>query len=303
MTDIVLDTDTAQEIVEYPDSPYFYQPFTLPVALEWSLVLNALYIEHVLRNENSEWVLYISADLLSTGEREIAIYEEEKRLNLPKYIEPVEYFKINKPVILSFFLSLLIFHIFINYSNPDFYYNRGELSTQKVLDGDWWRAITALTLHSDFQHFAMNAVFGSTFIVVLSYLTGSEFAISLTLISGFYGNLINAFLHKYDFRSIGFSTAVFGTLGIIVGMQLFGKYQLKTSSKRVVLMSAILFFSLFGIGTERVDTGAHFFGLFSGLIIGSVTSFWDIVRHRAFNSFNHILFACCISLMVICWLI
>lgn len=297
------DTDIIADTEQFPASPYFFQPFHLMQALEWSLVLNALAIEHILSKEDDGWMLKIDLELLSRGENEIAIYQEEVKNHLPKSVEPVEYYPVSKILIISFFLALLLFHIFVNLSGSDFYYDKGMLSTQKILDGEWWRAITALTLHADFQHFAMNAVFGSIFIYVLSYMTGTRFALSLTIISGFYGNLINAFLHKYDFRSLGLSTAVFGTLGLLLGMQLFGKFRLEKSAQKVVLISTLLFFSLFGIGTERVDTGAHLFGLLSGVVIGGVTSFWDVVRYKGFNWFNHILFACTMTVLVICWLI
>jgi len=300
---IISDDSSLSEAEQFPESPYFFKPFQLMQALEWSLVLNALAVEHILSKEEDGWMLKIDLDLLERGETEIAIYLEEVKNQIPKITEPVVYYPVNQVLIISFFLALLAFHIFINFSNSEFYYERGVLSTQKILDGEWWRAITALTLHADFQHFAMNAVFGSIFIYVLSYMTGTQFALSLTVISGFYGNLINAFLHKYDFRSLGFSTAVFGTLGLLVGMQLFGKYRLEKSAQKVVIISTLLFFSLFGIGTEHVDTGAHLFGLITGAVIGGVTSFWDVVRYKGFYWFKQLLFACTLTTMVICWLI
>lgn len=95
----------------------------------------------------------------------------------------------------------------------------GRAVASRIADGEWWRAITALSLHADLQHLLGNIVFGSVFGVILAQSIGVGPAWLTVLASGALGNLVNAWIQPDTHASIGASTAVFGALGAQVAFE------------------------------------------------------------------------------------
>ena len=81
--------------------------------------------------------------------------------------------------------------------------------------GQWWRAVTALTLHVDHGHLLGNLLAGIVIGIVAAQLLGQGLAWLAILLAGALGNLIAALLRGPDYGAIGASTAVFGALGIV----------------------------------------------------------------------------------------
>ncbi len=84
-----------------------------------------------------------------------------------------------------------------------------------IREGEWWRAVTALGLHADAVHLAGNMVFGIVFGFLAGELLGWGLAWFGMLLAGALGNALNAFVQAPGHTSIGASTAVFATLGIL----------------------------------------------------------------------------------------
>src|SRR5262249_21470503 len=94
----------------------------------------------------------------------------------------------------------------------------GESVAGLVRGGEWWRAVTALTLHADATHLAANMLFGALFTWFTAQLAGTGVASLAVLLSGALGNAANAALEPPEHTSIGASTAVFGALGILAAL-------------------------------------------------------------------------------------
>ncbi len=95
----------------------------------------------------------------------------------------------------------------------------GRAVASRIAAGEWWRTITALSLHADLQHLLGNIVFGSVFGVILAQSIGVGPAWLTVLASGALGNLVNAWIQPATHASIGASTAVFGALGAQVAFE------------------------------------------------------------------------------------
>ena len=110
------------------------------------------------------------------------------------------------------------FFWFGDFNSADPYLRAGAADSVKMLGGEWWRAVTALTLHADFAHVAGNA----TFLVVLGYsvcrFLGGGLGLFLILLTGIFGNATVAILSKDPHLSVGASTATFGALGLLCSM-------------------------------------------------------------------------------------
>jgi membrane associated rhomboid family serine protease len=118
-----------------------------------------------------------------------------------------------------------------------------------------------------------NVVIGGFFVLWLCREIGAGLGWVLTLLSGILGNLINAAVQSPLHNSIGASTALFGTIGILSGLR---AHESASASRSVIvpLMAGIILLALLGSGGERTDVGAHLFGLVAGVGIGAILSTW-----------------------------
>ena len=140
-----------------------------------------------------------------------------------------------------------------------------------VHEHELWRVVTALTLHADIMHVTGNAVASLIFVTALGRWMGGGIAIFTTLMAGTLGNLLTAFIYSTTHNSVGASTATFGALGILGGLQFVRRFR-DTSVGRLKrgllgIAAALGFLAMLGMG-ERSDVVAHFAGLGFGILTG-----------------------------------
>jgi len=152
------------------------------------------------------------------------------------------------------------------------WWDQGLMSAGRVREGEWWRAVTALTLHVDAQHLVGNLVFGSLFGVLAAHSLGSGLAWFCTLAAGAIGNFTEAFLTSPGHTAVGASTAIFGTLGLMVTSEWTRRGQQRAPWVRRVapLFGGAVLFGWLGVGdgSGRVDVLAHATGFVAGASIG-----------------------------------
>jgi membrane associated rhomboid family serine protease len=194
----------------------------------------------------------------------------EKKSPLPGSLE---YY----PIFTAFFLSLFHLLLFIS-GKKELWVDRGAVSSA-ILEGEWWRTVTALTLHADFLHLISNLLLGIVTIGTVRQLIGKGTGWLLVLSSGIAGNWINILVQPSGHLAIGASTAVFGSIGIITGLRLTGNEE---SPWRfwIPLGGGLALLGILGSG-KGTDLGAHLFGFLSGLVLGiSAAKFLIISRKR-----------------------
>ena len=241
----------------------------------WALVLSARNIPFKLITEKRPSEIYIPESFLEIACHEIWLYRTENK-NVPtpvvKCIQPAD----NIMVSLSILLLLGIFHNLTYFQISGFGYISidwlylGSADNAKILAGEWWRVITALTLHADGQHLMGNILIGGYFVVRLCQWTGSSLGWLLILSSGVIGNLLNALVQNSGHNAVGASTAIFGAIGIA------GALGTIHSRRRLVRLwflplaaaGILLAFLGSGSGDSHTDVGAHLFGFICGVILG-----------------------------------
>ena len=146
----------------------------------------------------------------------------------------------------------------------------GEMQAGKVVAGQWWRTVTALTLHADEGHLASNLLFGSLFGFLAGRALGGGIAWLTIVLAGALGNGLNAILQASEHTSIGASTAVFPALGLLVANALRPRSSESDSLLRRwrPLVGGLMLLALIGVGGERTDVTAHVTGFLSGLLVG-----------------------------------
>jgi membrane associated rhomboid family serine protease len=174
-----------------------------------------------------------------------------------------------------FFLSLLAMHV---WTGPDSaasaWFARGSADAGAILHGDWWRTVTALTLHGDAGHAVGNAVLGGLLLAILARALGPGVASALMLLSGVLGTFAAASLVRQDFVSIGASTAVFGALGALSALPQHRR------RAWVPLGAGLALLAFLGTG-KRADLAGHLCGFAAGVLLGLLASLLPPLRSRS----------------------
>lgn len=247
-----------------------YPDFT--TAAERTLVVLALGSAYWLFEEDGVYVLYVDAADYARLAPELAAFENEERERKP---EPALHGG-SSPVSLFVYMWVLSAFFLVEGNDPEHWIDLGAASQTTVLArGEWWRVITALTLHGDLLHLLTNTVFGVLFGYALLPLLGSGLTWWAFLLSGAAGNLINSALKSAEpsTQSIGASTAIFGALGALVMIRALDGLRSWTRDVLLPLGAGCALLAMLGgasaeAGGRNVDYLAHLWGFLAGLVIG-----------------------------------
>lgn len=150
-------------------------------------------------------------------------------------------------------------------------------SAAYIINGEVWRVMTALTLHSSLLHLVGNMVGISLFGSAVCGIAGWGVGGLIILFSGGLGNLANALFYKVGHLSIGASTAVFGALGFLAAYQFLRKIKQRRQERVkawLPLAGGLALLAILGSGAGS-DIMAHLFGFVSGILLGAgYTVFW-----------------------------
>ncbi|MFA5514765.1 MAG: rhomboid family intramembrane serine protease [Desulfuromonadales bacterium] len=263
-------------------------------AHDWALVLEARGIPYQLERCGLGVQLRVAEENHAAAIGELKLFEQENR-NWPPPLPAAEPETGNTLANLSALLLLAIFHN-LTYLNLDLFGHSpvdwialGNADAGKIRAGEWWRLLTALTLHADWLHLLGNLAIGGIFIIRLSREIGSGLAWSLLLSAGALGNLLNALLQAPDHRAVGASTAVFGAVGIFASFNLVRYRRRLWRRWPLPVAAALALLALLGAGGERTDIGAHLFGFAAGLFLGRAVAHWLRIYGRPGEGLNFLL--------------
>ena len=151
--------------------------------------------------------------------------------------------------------------------------SEGLSDADKVLNGQWWRCITALTLHGDSRHLGGNLLTGYLVLSMMSYRISLAKVVPFLAVSSALANFCVAATVHTDFRSLGFSTFVFAAIGALSVMEfrLMPKESHGLLRRFAPLCGAASLATFVGIG-EHADILAHLYGFIAGLLCGFIPS-------------------------------
>ncbi len=263
-----------------------------------SLILSSMGIEHLLQ----ETAIYVRKDQIEESLHHIEAYKEENKDWPPQktdYVETVN--SGNLPTITITGGLILFFVITGDIDSKSFWFQAGMINSDLILKHkEWYRLITALTLHADLLHLAGNSLIGGVLFHILSRLTGYGMAWFLAILSGVCGNYLNIITKDTLHTAIGFSTSVFGIIGILCGQSLVRK-KLTVKNSLIVTGAGLGLLALLGTSGENTDLGAHFFGLLSGFILGLATEIVPVRKLANNRKTQLLLFAFTTFLIIISW--
>lgn len=133
-----------------------------------------------------------------------------------------------------------------------------------VLHGAYWQLLTAMFVHVDITHIALNMLFLIIFGLRAEDLFSNTEYFTVYMLSGLAGNILTLFIMSTNTVSAGASGAIFGMYGagIIYMRKAFGQS----------IMGALIYSFLFLMlsAGSGVNVFAHFGGLAVGLVIGYI---------------------------------
>ena len=269
----------------------------------WALVLQARNIQYRCEKVGFKYQLLVPTEHYQVACKELQQYETENH-NWPPPLPAERPLQQNSAATIWVFIALAVFHnLTIQQVNPmgNFpldWQMQGNADAAKILRGEWWRLFTALTLHSGAIHLTSNILFGAIFMLRLGNLLGSGLAWFLVLCSGALGNWLNAMVQAPNHQSIGASTAVFATIGLLAAINMFHFRVNRLHNWRLPFAAALGLLALLGASGENTDIGAHLFGFISGLGLGFAAA--PLIAKLPRQT-NLILAAFSASLMVCAW--
>lgn len=304
----------------------------MPTAKLWALVLASRNIPYLIKTRSERngggHTVQVRKWMADKAAEEIRLYHEE---NVPDgkslFLHDLRPASTMEPTT-GAMACLVLFFWFYSRTYPAWalfprlWVERGSAEAWAILDGQWWRVFTALTLHADGAHVVGNAVIGGVFIWLASRRLGSGLAWFLTILGGGIGNFINAMALAPPHNAIGFSTASFAAAGILAGIAPFGigggthglglngrstsslgkrSYHFIRSAM-IPVAAGLGLLAMLGAG-EDTDLGAHLFGFLTGLTLGGIAGLLTTRNGLPSSRSDILLFISAIALPISSWCI
>lgn len=167
--------------------------------------------------------------------------------------------------------------------------NLGPVTVQ----GEWWRLMSAIFLHSGLMHVGMNMLALWEAGRVTERLFGHGRYLGAYLTAGLLAS-ITSINWQQDVLSIGASGAVFGIYGVLLAALALRRDLLPPSVTRRLRNGAIVFVAyafLNTLGRTGIDHAAHVGGLFAGMALGAI-----LVLPRA-KAMVAVAATCCVAVL------
>lgn len=260
---------------------------------DFSLVLLSQGIIHRLeRSENGPFEIFVTCENAVRSEQQLKLYIKE---NPPREKNP--------PLPLSFSLQPLWILLVptlctvADFSNTDIRIFANKLSVlgisdaAKVLHGEWFRTITALTLHGDSHHLMGNLVSGYIVLNLMAYRIPLARMAPFLAIASAIANYLVAATVQTNYRALGFSTFVFASIGAVsvIEFRLMPKESHGLLRRFAPLCGAASLAVFLGLG-EHADILGHVYGFLMGLLCGLIPQ-KKMLRWGAPNNLSDILWA------------
>ena len=291
---------------ETPDPEYSETVLTTSreqEAVSCSLVLSAVGISHRLSQTPENLFLQVTAENLHAARFQIQAYKSENRNWPPKPVTSTNNFTplLQPPTLLLIGCLALLYSVTGPWSANSFWFSQGAGDADAILQkGEYYRLITALTLHADTVHLLGNCLFGGFLFHFFCRLTGNGLGLFAVLFTSTLANYLNVVLHGSHHLFVGFSTAVFAIIGMLAMVS--RKYRTGKRYLHILpFMAGAALLAMIGSSGERTDLGAHLFGLLCGLISGWILGRPPLMNLRESILFQSILFCSSATIIFTAW--
>lgn len=265
----------------------------------WVLALASQGISSSLFRAEDDWAVAVDESAARRAGLTLAAYERENASVAPPFAAGAPSWRASLVGAALTMLVLTGAHFFSEgHPARNSWLGAGSANANAMLDGELYRAVTALTLHADAGHVLANAIVGAIFLTALFTRTGVGVGLAITVASGSLANLANAALQGPPHDGIGFSGAVFASVGALAGIALRAGGP-RRAPWALIFASALTLAALFGTG-ETTDVLGHFLGFASGLGLGLACA-WGALSHRNDSPVQWLAGSAALGLLALSW--
>jgi membrane associated rhomboid family serine protease len=247
------------------------------LADEWALVLVSEGLSPSVWEGMQGVVIGVPPEEVEQATNALLAYESENPVAPPV---PTEW-RGSAPLYVALVFSILLLDFFFItdvWDSEVRWIEIGAADATLIGQGEWWRTVTALTLHADLKHVLGNVIAGAILLHIVCRAMGPGLGGLTVLAAGAGGNLVNAFFYGSLHISIGASTAVFGALGLMGGIGVVHRRRHGAQGRQVwvPIVAGLAILAMLGTAGERVDLLGHLFGFLVGgglgIVVGIVVS-------------------------------
>jgi len=273
-------------------------------ANELALVLTARGVPFQRQAGRYGWELWVPLADAPAAATELTLYKHENSRAVGT--RPVEEVGAGRAGMLWYVATLLavFFALHVDLFDRD-WLAAGRLEAGPFWDGEWWRAVTALTLHRELDHLGGNLAFGAFFGYFVGRYLGSGVGWLAVVLAASGANALNAWVQSPAHRSIGASTAVFAALGLLVTYTWSRGYLRGTPWRARIapIIAGLGLLAFTGTAGENTDLGAHLFGFIAGLGTGLALARFASVEWLRAARVQRIAGALAALLLVVAWVV
>ena len=232
-------------------------------AMEWGLVLASQGIEAIIDRDGQGWELLVAEGDYARAQEALAQYRAENRnwhwrQPVPEAGLIFHWGSLGwaAAIVAVYYLSAVRF--------PGLR-DAGILDSEKVAGGQWWRLLTAVTLHQGPPHLMANATIGFVLMGLAMARYGAGVALLATFLAGVAGNAADLLFYAEPHQSLGASGMVMGALGVIT-VQTFSFWRKEGPDRRFLfraVAAGVLILVLLGFSPDS-DIVAHVGGFIAG---------------------------------------
>ena len=240
--------------------------------LEWITVLSAVGLDYRLARDARDWVIHVSTADEARVRAELDAYERESAEWPALLRDGPPGWSVGTGTWSAAWAGgfLVAFYAWLGpYRAGSSVLRAACGDSARMLAGEWWRPITALTIHSSASHLAGNTIC----LVLMGYAVcrtvGRGLGWLLVLVGGVAGNVATGLLRP-EHLSVGASTACFSALGILSAHRAVALARRVDDAARIgrrtwlPLVAGLGMLLLTGTG-PRTDVSAHVLGFLAGM--------------------------------------
>jgi membrane associated rhomboid family serine protease len=277
-----LQSSTPRPSADDPDAPAVVLKGSQRSCAEAALVLAAKGIPYETQELGTEWELVVPLRELSAAREELERYAAERApvRRVRAVFTPFSGAEIGSGIYAAL-LVLAAYCAGIQAFGAD-WLAQGSLDARHGGARDWWRAVTALTLHLDQAHLLGNLLFGIAIGGLAGRAFGPGIAWASILAAASVANYADMLISPSTHRAVGASTAVFAALGLLVGFAWRHGLTLRDQFKYAYgpVFGGVALLALLGAGDQHGDVLAHALGFIAGVATGWLYSRLGIPRSR-----------------------
>lgn len=138
-----------------------------------------------------------------------------------------------------------------------------------IAEGEWWRIITPIFMHSSFSHLFFNCFSLVILAPSLEVLLRKNRFLFLYLASGIFANIATYIFEPLTYVHVGSSGAIFGLLGFLFFLAIYKKHLISSSHAQMIIVVGMIAL-IFSFTDIRVNITAHLAGMLFGFIYARI---------------------------------